>query len=324
MATSPVLGSPWMTISASVSSGPGRRPASTAAATGGDRPMPSSTMAGWQPTTRTLATSPPRPASMPSTDGGAHRVGIDRRSGRRLGVGDLGLDAAPGCPAARPSARHRRARARRSPRAARRRGARRGCRSPRRARRRAWADASQPVGDFDAEAVVAEEDVADAGDEDLHRLASAVRSGIDLLGMEVEERPCHSKISAAGSSSRVTATCSLPSTSLKTPATVAPSTGEEHVVGVGAPRRLEPHGGARAHLDAVDHRRVGPRVDLRVGARVPPRHAAAGGSSATGRRDRTDRAVEAGPHLGRHVVAPVDDGGRPAIGAPCLGLLRRR
>ncbi len=41
-----------------------------AAATGSDRPMPSSRFNGWQPTTTTFGTCPPRPASRPSTTAG--------------------------------------------------------------------------------------------------------------------------------------------------------------------------------------------------------------------------------------------------------------
>ena len=67
---------------------PRRRPAR-------DRPMPSSSDAGSQPTTSTRSTVPPRPASMPSTTAGfmlwASSAGAASSLGRRLD-GELGLD----------------------------------------------------------------------------------------------------------------------------------------------------------------------------------------------------------------------------------------
>ncbi len=46
-----------------------------------------------------------------------------------------------------------------------------------------------------------------------------------------------------------------------------------------------------------------------------------GSSTAPDGLERSDRAVQAGPDLGWHVVAAVDDGGRSRVGAPGLGLL---
>ena len=112
-----------------------------------------------------------------------------RARGRRVARSPVTADRArsrPRCPAARPWARRRRGRARRSRRAARRRGARRGCRS-RSTRTPSGSRApAQPVGHLDAEAVVAEEDVADAGHEHLHGARLVRHERLDLVGVEVE------------------------------------------------------------------------------------------------------------------------------------------
>ena len=108
-----------------------RAAASTAAATGGDRPMPSSTSAGSQPTTSSRPISPPSSATMPSTARGS--IWWASSGWRVVGV-ELGLEDGDGARRLAPAAARRPARPGRSPRAARRRGARPGCRSPRPAR----------------------------------------------------------------------------------------------------------------------------------------------------------------------------------------------
>ena len=107
---------------------------------------------------------------------------------------------------------------------------------------------------------------------------------------------------------------------------------EEQVVGIGAT------GGTQDDLRPLGHDggahpcAVRPRIDLGVHARVPPRSRVVGRGRGlgvgVGRRvgrdvgvDVAHGAVEALPGLGRHVVAAVDDGGRPHVGAPRLGLL---
>ena len=207
----------------------------------------------------------------------------------------------PPCPAARPSAGRRPARARRSRRAARRRGARRGCRSPDAhlagIGRRCATSTPKPSSPK-------------------KMLPMPATSGLhaqhlDLVGVEVEEAALPVELVGAGSSS------TRPRRARRrrrrgTRPPPWPLTGEEQVVGVGAARRVA---AARAvpaaDVDAADHDGVGPRVDRGVDGRLPPRHGTRRRRRVgAGRRrlQRADRAVEARPHLGRHVVAAVDDG----------------
>ena len=189
--------------------------------------------------------------------------------------------------------------------------------------------AGQAVGHLDPEAVVAEEDVADAGDEDRvdrspGRRADRRPAPRPRRGGRTGSGRCHSNSSVAGSSSRVTATCSAPSTSLEHAGDRGRTAGEEEVVGVGPPRGVQANRRALPDLDPADPRGVGPGVDAGVDRWLPPRQRRLGGSASSGlgrRTDRADRAVQALPDLGRHVVAPVDDRGGAAVGAARLGLL---
>ena len=97
------------------------------------------------------------------------------------------------------------------------------------------------------------------------------RQGLDLVGVEVQVPAGARSASVAGSSSTVTATCSSPSTSWNTPATVGDHAVEEHVVRVGAARRVQPHRVPVRDLDAGDEHGVGPRVDRGVDRGLPPR-----------------------------------------------------
>src|SRR6476646_7934413 len=74
----------------------------------------------------------------------------------------------------------------------------------------------QPLRHFRSESVVAEEDVADPGDEHLGHLTTSSSSG-----WKNSPRRCQARTSVAGSSSTVTCTSTLSSTSVKMPGTVA-------------------------------------------------------------------------------------------------------
>ena len=80
--------------------------------------------------------------------------------------------------------------------------------------------------------------------------------------------------------------------------------GEEHVVGVGPPRRPQPTGVPGRDLDAADQDGVGPRVDRGVDAGLPPRHGARAGvrHRAAGRSVADASPCSRAQSLGRHVV----------------------
>ena len=227
----------------------------------------------------------------------------------------------------RPSGPRRRARARRTRRAARTRGARRGCRSRRPARRRASAGRSEPLGHLDAEAVVAEEDVADPGDEHARRahcrasLATSAAARARRHGSRGSD-PATRSASVAGSSSSVTATCTLAVDVVEDTGDDRDQAREEHVVRVGAARRAEAHARAGADLDSADDHGVGPtdRTSTSTAGPTTARRRRRAGSVDRGSIDRT-RAVQALPHFGRHVVDAVDDRRRVRVGAARFGLL---
>ena len=183
-------------------------------------------------------------------------------------TGASGSNTRP-CPAPRPSGGRRPGRGGRSRRGARRRGARPGCRSRRRARRPGTGRASQPVGDLDAEAVVAEEDVADPGHE--HPSAALTRPPRSRRGGSTGSGPASRARPRPGRRRAVTATCRSPSTSWNTPATVAAMPARNMSWASARRAGPQPHLGALADVDAADAERVGPRVDRGVHRRVPPR-----------------------------------------------------
>ena len=157
--------------------------------------MPSPRSAGSQPDDQHAA-RPRRPARPPWPEHRRPGPSGGCRARRRTSSSSRSGSSTDTVPGGSPRARvdeHQQVVARR---AARRRGARRGCRSPRRARRRAR-PAGQPLGDLAAEAVVADEDVADAGDERPGRHGAARRStGSTSSGWKYRNRPCHSSRSA--------------------------------------------------------------------------------------------------------------------------------
>ena len=106
--------------------------------------------------------------------------------------------------------------------------------------------ARRAVGDLDAEAVVAEEDVADPGDEHPRSRRRSHRTARPRRGGRTGSGPATRAASVAGSSSTVTATCSSPSTSWNTPATVASMPARNMSWASARRRRAQPHAGARA------------------------------------------------------------------------------
>ena len=90
--------------------------------------------------------------------------------------------------------------------------------------------------------------------------------------------------------------------------------GEEHVVGVGPPRRAQHHLGAPADDPARHRRRVsanGSTAPSMPGSHHGAAPGCAGSGAGADGADRADGAVQPLPDLGRHVVAAVDDGRRP-------------
>ena len=154
-------------------------------------------------------------------------------------------------------------------------------------------DAGQAVRDLDAEAVVAEEDVADPGDEHRSdgRSSRAAprprRGGSRGSGAATRTAP------TAGSSSRVTATCSSPSTSLEHAGDGGRAAGEEEVVGVGPP------GGAE--------------TDARCPCRPRPRRPT--WCRSRGRRSASTPGSHHGQRLGRGVALVGSADGSPRVAA---------
>ena len=248
--------------------------------------------------------------------GRAHAVRVEggRRIVTAVELGDLGLEQGHG--ARRLAHRHRvdEHERRRSRRAARRRGARRGCRSPRRARRRGRRAAAQSAGDLDAEAVVAQEDVADAGHE--HAAGSWPASAaierrverLDLVGMEEQVAALpRAALRSRGRRRSSPRRASSPSTSWKTPATVASSPARN--MSCASARR----DGRRRTLVPVPTSTPRPPRCRSTGRpqrrpRVPPRQRRLGSGDAVAASlarasELAHRAVQARPHFGRHVVA---------------------
>ena len=198
-----------------------------ASATTGLRPMPSSSTAGSQPTTSTRPTLAAEAGEQAEHGGGAHRVGVEHRRRRGRSAGSTSSDG------------H----------GARRLAHRQGVDQHEHvvaveqlvgevdAADAVLAHASTPVGhgrgrpreaagDLDAEAVVAEEHVADAGHEDPHRAPPR-------RGRSSRSGPVRRRSSAAGSSSSVTARCSLAVHVVEHAGHGGRLAGEEQVVGVG-------------------------------------------------------------------------------------------
>ena len=210
-----------------MSSSTKRAASSTAAATGGDRPMPSPTSAGSHPTSSSRPISPPSSATLRAPPAGPS--GGCRAEGRRRGRPRA--RAGRRCPAPLLATARRRARPGRSPRAARRRGGRLGCRSPRPARRRAsvararrWATSlpnpSSPLKMLPMPATRVFVPVIGP--------APPRRDGSTGSGRATGEArpPGRRRGSPPGADS--------PSTSENTPSTVADAAGQEQVLSVGA------------------------------------------------------------------------------------------
>ena len=153
------------------------------------------------------STSPPSPATMPSTARGSIWWAVERRRRRRGRPRARATDTVPG---GSPRAARRRARRGRSRRAARRRGAPPGCRSPRPGRpsgtaapARRWATStpkpSSPMKMLPMPATSV--------------FVAVIASGSDFVGVEVQVAAVPRCSSVAGSSSSVTARCCSPSTS---------------------------------------------------------------------------------------------------------------
>ena len=125
------------------------------------------------------------------------------------------------------------------------------------------------AGHLDAEAVVAEEDVADPRHEDAR---ASREQGFELVGREVEVAALPLELGRGGvvvegdGDMVVAVDVAEHTRDLRGP------TGQEEVVRVGPPRRAQPDGGALADQPVADPDGVGGRVDGAVDARVPPGH----------------------------------------------------
>ena len=192
------------------------------------------------------------------------------------------------------------------------------------------AAAQQALDHLDAEAVVAEEDVADAGDQD--PAGCAHRSpGLELVGPEVAEaavRELHAR--RPGRRRRDTATCTRAVDVVHARPARWRASREERVLGVAAAARAQHDLAALGHRHAADQHGVGLRVDGRVLAgshqgscsgrsararrrRRPCRPWRSSGCRAPAPRPhRADRAVQPLQHLRRHGVDRVDDRRRRA------------
>ena len=210
----------------------------------------------------------------------------------------------------------------------------------------------QPLRDLHAEPVVAQEDVADPRDEHapvgpaewrLQRQIGRIHRGhrhgahgalrvlgghgaerLDLVGMEEEVAAVREEHLGGGVVVDGDRDVHLAVDVVEHAGDRRHQAVEEHVVRVGAARRVEPHARAGAHLDPGDDHGVGPRVDRGVDRGLPPRQrrlVAGRLGRAPRRTELAHRAVQARPHVGLHVVDAVDDRGGTRIGRARFRLL---
>ena len=277
--------------------------AGTAASTTGLRPMPSSIDAGSQPTTSTrvdrAAEAGERArARRPGSCGGRRPP----TAGRRRSRSGSSTETVPGSLAL--AERRRRGRGRRSRRAARRRGARRGSRSRRPRTPVGQRRAGQAAGHLDAEAVVAEEDVADAGDQ--HPSPQLHLVGREVEVAAVRRQQLGGRIVVEGDG-EVVARRRRRGTPRRRWRAGRRGTGRGRRRGATVGARPACPGRRRAR-----RRRPCRRTGRRRASTPGSHHGAAPGCDGSGAgadaRQRADGAVQPLPHLGRHVVPAVDDG----------------
>ena len=246
--------------------------AATAASTAADSPMPSRRSAGWHPTTTTRSTEPPRRASVASTSSGlmvwastaaplaagpaGHRLRLDDRQRAGLLAHGDGVDEHQGVvaleelvgqvDAADPEVLDPDALGELP-------GPRAGAPHPLRTRRRTGTRCRcPPPGSVPSPALL-------VGRDRLH-----------FFGVEVQVATLPHQFARRGVVVERHGQVDPAVDVVEHPGHRGGQPVEEHVLRVGAGRGVEPDGGPRRELDAVDPHRVAPRVDRGVGRRVPP------------------------------------------------------